>query len=102
MSTFEERAAALLGNVRALTPPAPDAPPENKLGLQFFHDFDGSPPEPSPTLTLREATAKARVEYIGRVLDHVGGSVTRAAELLQCDRVTVHRMIRRYGLKAHR
>ncbi len=39
-------------------------------------------------------------QHIAEVLASTGGNVTRAAEILQVDRVTVYKKIRKYGLRA--
>jgi transcriptional regulator with PAS, ATPase and Fis domain len=37
--------------------------------------------------------------HIAAVLDRTGGNVTRAAEILKIDRVTVYNKIKKYGLR---
>jgi DNA-binding NtrC family response regulator len=71
----------------------------------------GSPPDVRPEdLPLRTSTRKqllsdeslADVEkrHIAAVLDRTGGNVTRAAEILKIDRVTVYNKIKKYGLRS--
>ena len=38
-------------------------------------------------------------QHIAAVLASTGGNVTRAAEILQVDRVTVYNKIKKYGLR---
>ena len=38
-------------------------------------------------------------QHIAAVLAGTGGNVTRAAEILQVDRVTVYNKIKKYGLR---
>ena len=39
-------------------------------------------------------------QHIAAVLASTGGNVTRAAEILQVDRVTVYNKIKKYGLRS--
>ena len=38
-------------------------------------------------------------QHIAAVLASTGGNITRAAEILQVDRVTVYNKIKKYGLR---
>lgn len=92
MTTNAEKASALVANVRSLKPT--DAVPENKLGLKFFEEEDGT-----PVLTLHDYTHKVRAEYLLKVLDRVNWNVIHASALLKCARITLYRLIKRYNLK---
>ena len=46
-----------------------------------------------------ESLADMEKRHIAAVLDRTGGNVTRAAEILKIDRVTVYNKIRKYGLR---
>lgn len=70
----------------------------------------GRPPEIRPEdLPLRraagvettggESLADIEKRHIAAVLERTGGNVTRAAEILQVDRVTVYNKIKKYGLR---
>jgi DNA-binding NtrC family response regulator len=43
--------------------------------------------------------AKVEARYVARVLTHTGGNIQAAARLLQVDRKTIERMIRRHNIK---
>ena len=71
----------------------------------------GRPPEIRPEdLPLRkpsgvetagdDSLADMEKRHIAAVLQRTGGNVTRAAEILQVDRVTVYNKIKKYGLRA--
>lgn len=59
---------------------------------------------PAEGLTYREyleqATLGAQRAYLERVLARTGGNVTRAAEVVGLERETLHRILRKIGLKA--
>ncbi|MCW5811558.1 MAG: sigma-54-dependent Fis family transcriptional regulator [Labilithrix sp.] len=66
---------------------------------------DGEPPEVDlATLTYREVLALSRDrmtrEYLIAVLKAVKGNVTQAAERAGVERESVHRLLKRYGLRA--
>lgn len=66
---------------------------------------DGSPPEVDlATLSYREVIALSRDrmtrEYLIAVLKAVKGNVTQAAERAGVERESVHRLLKRYGLRA--
>ena len=46
-----------------------------------------------------ESLADVEKRHIRAVLDRTGGNITRAAEILQVDRVTVYNKIKKYGLR---
>ncbi len=59
-------------------------------------------PLPGPcAATFGPADSLAEVEkrHIAAVLQRTGGNITRAAEILQVDRVTVYKKIKKYGLR---
>ncbi len=47
-----------------------------------------------------ETLAEMEKRYIAAVLERTGGNVTRAAEILNVDRVTVYNKIKKYGLRS--
>jgi DNA-binding NtrC family response regulator len=70
----------------------------------------GRPPEIRPEdLPLRrpaeneavsgESLAEMEKRHVAAVLERTGGNITRAAEILQVDRVTVYHKIKKYGLR---
>ena len=70
----------------------------------------GRPPDvrpedlPLPASTRKqpmsdESLAEMEKRHIAAVLDRTGGNVTRAAEILKIDRVTVYNKIKKYGLR---
>jgi two-component system response regulator HydG len=65
------------------------------LGIEDF-SFLRSPPAPlQKHLPLREMEKN----YVQQILKDHNGNVTRAAKVLEINRVTLHKMIKRYGLK---
>jgi DNA-binding protein Fis len=60
-------------------------------------DFSFLPSSPAPLqkhLPLREMEK----HYVQQILNEHNGNVTRAAKVLEINRVTLHKMIKRYGL----
>jgi DNA-binding NtrC family response regulator len=53
-----------------------------------------SPPGPAPDGSLAEMEKR----HVAAVLERTGWNITRAAEVLEVDRVTVYNKIRKYGL----
>ena len=65
------------------------------LGVEDFSFLRSSPVPLQRHLPLRELEKN----YIQQVLNEHNGNVTRAAKVLEINRVTLHKMINRYGLK---
>jgi len=65
------------------------------LKKEDFHFLHPSPVRPEKPRSLREMEK----EYIEFVLDDCRWNVTRAAKILDVNRVSLHKMIKRYGLK---
>ena len=69
---------------------------------------DGAAPPPDPAalarLPYREAVAEARDrtsrEYLVALLAEFGGNVTRAAERAGLERESLHRLLRKYGIRS--
>ena len=49
--------------------------------------------------TLGDSLADAEKRHIQAVLEATDGNITRAAEILEIDRVTVYNKIKKYGLR---
>jgi DNA-binding NtrC family response regulator len=49
-----------------------------------------------------ESLAEIEKRHIAAVLEHTDGNVTRAADILKVDRVTVYNKIKKYGLRGPR
>ena len=54
---------------------------------------------PEPAHTEAESLAEHEKHYIQEVLNSTEGNVSRAARILQIDRVTLYNKIRKYNLK---
>lgn len=65
------------------------------LGVEDFSFIKKSPGPNSRSRSLREMEKV----YIQQVLEDCGWNVTRAAEILEVNRVTLHKMIKRYQLE---
>jgi len=65
------------------------------LGAASFSFLDADTPAATGNRTLRQVEAA----HIANVLAETDGNVTRAAEVLGINRVTLHKKIKRYGLK---
>jgi two-component system response regulator HydG len=50
-------------------------------------------------ISVRESLAEMEKRHIAAVLDCTQGNITRAAEILKVDRVTVYNKIKKYGLR---
>ena len=62
-------------------------------------ELGGSSPEELATFNLREIRDSADRQAITRALNHVGGKVSQAAELLGISRPTMYDLLRKFGLK---
>ncbi|MGB5261119.1 MAG: PEP-CTERM-box response regulator transcription factor [Gammaproteobacteria bacterium] len=62
-------------------------------------ELDGSSAEEMATFNLREIRDRADRQAIMRALNHVGGKVSQAAELLGISRPTMYDLLRKFGLK---
>jgi two-component system response regulator HydG len=71
----------------------PEDLPEKVRGYKSTHVLVASA-NPSELVTMEEVERR----YISRVLQAVGGSRTRASQILGLDRTTLYRKIKRYGL----
>jgi two-component system response regulator HydG len=65
------------------------------LGAASFSFLDADTPAAAGNRTLRQVEAA----HIANVLAENDGNITRAAEVLGINRVTLHKKIKRYGLK---
>ena len=50
-------------------------------------------------MSAAESLAERENRHIAAVLQHTDGNITRAAEILKVDRVTVYNKIKKYGLR---
>jgi DNA-binding NtrC family response regulator len=57
---------------------------------------------PRDSLAAEQSLAEMEKQHIAAVLEQTGGNVTRAAEILKVDRVTVYNKIKKYGLRSER
>ncbi|HET7825160.1 MAG TPA: sigma-54 dependent transcriptional regulator [Anaeromyxobacter sp.] len=97
-----ERAVAVAGGDEIQVE---DLPPEIALG-----GAAGDAPGPAAgmralaALPYKEAVAEARDrasrEYLAAIMEEFGGNVTRAAEHAGMERESLHRLLRRYGLRS--
>jgi two-component system NtrC family response regulator len=62
-------------------------------------ELGGSSPEELATFNLREIRDKADRQAIMRALNHVGGKVSQASELLGISRPTMYDLLRKFGMK---
>jgi two-component system NtrC family response regulator len=62
-------------------------------------ELGGSSSEVLATFNLREIRDRADRQAITRALNHVGGKVSQAAELLGISRPTMYDLLRKFGLK---
>jgi DNA-binding NtrC family response regulator len=65
------------------------------LDIQDFSFFETSPSMPSKPMSLREM----ETNYIQRILDECGWNVTKAAKILDINRVTLHKKIKRFEMQ---
>lgn len=68
------------------------------LGAEAFSFLRPAPKAPERPLTLREMEK----EYVRETLEEEGWNITRSAKVLGINRVTLHKMIKRYDLQAPR
>ena len=68
---------------------------KRSLGIQNFSFLQSFPTETSNAKTLKERER----DYIQKILEENDWNVTRSAETLGINRVTLHKMIKRYQLK---
>jgi two-component system response regulator AtoC len=92
-----ERAVAVAGGEEIQVE---DLPPEIALGGAA----GGVAPVALAALPYKDALAEARDrasrEYLAAILKEFGGNVTRAAERAGMERESLHRLLRRYGLRS--
>jgi two-component system NtrC family response regulator len=62
-------------------------------------ELGGSTPEELATFNLREIRDRSDRQAVVRALNHVGGKVSRAAELLGVSRPTMYDLLRKFGLR---
>ena len=62
-------------------------------------ELGGNSPEELATFNLREIRDRSDRQAIMRALNHVGGKVSQAAELLGISRPTMYDLLRKFGLK---
>ena len=62
-------------------------------------ELGGNSPDELATFNLREIRDRSDRQAIVRALNHVGGKVSKAAELLGISRPTMYDLLRKFGLK---
>ena len=62
-------------------------------------ELGGSTPEELATFNLREIRDRSDRQAVVRALNHVGGKVSQAAELLGVSRPTMYDLLRKFGLR---
>jgi two-component system NtrC family response regulator len=62
-------------------------------------ELGGNSPDELATFNLREIRDRSDRQAIVRALNHVGGKVSQAAELLGISRPTMYDLLRKFGLK---
>jgi two-component system NtrC family response regulator len=62
-------------------------------------ELGGSSPDALATFNLREIRDRADRQAVVRALNHVGGKVSQAADLLGISRPTMYDLMRKFGLK---
>jgi DNA-binding protein Fis len=68
------------------------------LDIQDFSFVQTSPLIPSKPMSLREMEKY----YIQRILDGCDGNITQAAKILNINRVTLHKKIKRFEIQKNR
>ncbi len=87
------------GNVRELANAIERATVVGKAPALLPGDFPFHPAQRAAAPVGSDTLAEAEKTHIARVLEKTGGNVTRAAELLQIDRVTLYNKIKKYQLR---
>jgi len=72
---------------------------EQKLIMARDLELGGSSPDELATFNLREIRDRADRQAVIRALNHVGGKVSHAADLLGISRPTMYDLMRKFGLK---
>jgi two-component system NtrC family response regulator len=62
-------------------------------------ELGGNTPQELATFNLREIRDRSDRQAVSRALTHVGGKVSKAAELLGISRPTMYDLLRKFGLK---
>jgi two-component system NtrC family response regulator len=62
-------------------------------------ELGGNTPQELATFNLREIRDRSDRQAVSRALNHVGGKVSKAAELLGISRPTMYDLLRKFGLK---
>ena len=70
----------------------------NQIGAGDL-ELGGNTPEELATFNLREIRERTDRQAITRALNHVGGKVSKASELLGISRPTMYDLMRKFGLK---
>jgi transcriptional regulator with PAS, ATPase and Fis domain len=65
------------------------------LDIQDFSFLQTAPPVPSKPMSLRNMEK----HYIQRILEECGGNVSKAAKILDINRVTLHKKIKRFDVQ---
>jgi len=63
-------------------------------------ELGGSSPDELATFNLRDIRDRADRQAITRALNHVGGKISQAAELLGVSRPTMYDLLRKFGIKS--
>jgi two-component system response regulator HydG len=87
------------GNVRELANAIERATVVGRPPALLPTDFPFHPAQRPPAAAGGDTLAEAEKQHIARILEKTGGNVTRAAELLQIDRVTLYNKIKKYQLR---
>jgi two-component system NtrC family response regulator len=73
---------------------------EHKQILASDLELGGSTPDELASFNLRDIRDRADRQAITRALNHVGGKISQAADLLGVSRPTMYDLLRKFGLKS--
>ncbi len=98
LRNFVERSVVLQMATPALCAPFPVASIASSTLV-------AAPPEPGIELSFKQAKERTieafEQRYLTALLDWAGGNVSRAARKAQMDRMNLHRLVQRYGLRGN-
>jgi DNA-binding NtrC family response regulator len=87
------------GNVRELENAIERAMVLSKKRVLDAADFAFLQPQQTVAADIR-SLREMEIHHIGNILDQCGWNITQAANVLEINRVTLHKKIKRYGLKS--